>query len=203
MSVRNVSGRGNVRGEVSVGEKSMGEVFVGEMSIGEVSGWGNVRRGSVRWGSVRRESVRRGCVHRGNVCRGTVRTPENDSLRFDGLLLSKAYKVLDEKVQKSYIPWDWIVMQSLKKNWLLVPKMIWGIWWILMRAVASLRICTLMCYFCRKYIMFEPKKCTVAMCHNTEEWCKIWGGNDLYFRKWHEEFGEFLMQHSKVSRFDI
>ena len=74
----------------------MGEVFVGEMSIGEVSSRGNVRRGSVRWGSVRR----------GNVCWGTVRTPENGSLRFDGLLLSKAYKVLDEKVQKSYIPWD-------------------------------------------------------------------------------------------------
>ena len=35
-----------------------------------------------------------------------------------------------------------------------------------MRAVASLKISTLMCYFCRKYIMFEPKKCTVAMCHN-------------------------------------
>ena len=125
-----------------------GKFLVGEMSVGEAS----------VGGSVRRESVRRGCVHRGNVCRGTVRTPENDSLRFDGLLLSKAYKVLDEKVQKSYIPWDWIVMQSLKKNWLLVPKMIWGIWWILMRAVASLRICTLMCYFYRKYIMFEPKK---------------------------------------------
>ena len=26
-------------------------------------------------------------------------------------------------------------------------KMTWGIWWILMRAVASLKICTLMCYF--------------------------------------------------------
>ena len=29
------------------------------------------------------------------------RTPEN--LHFDGLLLSKAYKVLDEKIQKSYV----------------------------------------------------------------------------------------------------
>ena len=27
---------------------------------------------------------------------------------------------------------------SLKKNWLLVPRMTWGIWWILMRAVTSL-----------------------------------------------------------------
>ena len=183
MSVRNVSGRGNVRREVSVGKKSVGEEFVGQMYDGEVSGRGNFHRGSTRLGSVHRESVcrgsvrwgsvRRGCVHQRNIRRGTVRRPENDSLRFYGLFLSKAYKVLDEKVQKSFVPWDWIVMQSLKKNWLLVPKMIWGIWWILMRAVASVKICTLMCYFCRKYIMFEPKKCTVVMCHNTEECCKI------------------------------
>ena len=68
---------------------------------------------------------------------------------FDGLLLSKAYKDLDEKVKKSYVSWHWRVMQSLKKNWLLVPKMTWGIWWILMWAVASLKICTFMCYFCQ------------------------------------------------------
>ena len=52
------------------------------------------------------------------------------NLHFDGFLLCKAYKVLDEKVQKSYVLWKWRVMQYLKKNWLLVPKMTWGIWWI-------------------------------------------------------------------------
>ena len=83
---------------------------------------------------------------------------KSENLHFDGLLLSKVYKVLVEKVQKSYISWHWRMMQSLKKKWLLVPKMTWGIWWILMRAVASLKICTIMCYCCQKYIMFEPKK---------------------------------------------
>ena len=29
------------------------------------------------------------------------------------------------------------------------------------------------------------------MCHNTEEWCKIWRETDLCFEKWHEEFDEF------------
>ena len=96
-------------------------------------------------------------------------------MHFDGFHLSKEDEVLDEKVQKSYVSWHWQVMQSLKKNWLLIPKMTWGIWWILMRAVASLKICTLMCYFCRKYIMFEPKKYRGVMCHNTKEWCKVWG----------------------------
>ena len=45
----------------------------------------------------------------------------------------------NEKLQKSYVSWHWRVMQSLKKNWLLVPKMTWGIWWIFMRAMTSLK----------------------------------------------------------------
>ena len=78
-----------------------------------------------------------------NLVNFHVTSWKSENLQFDGLLLSKAYKVLDEKVQKSYVSWHWRVMQSLKKNWLLVPKMAWGIYWILMRAVASLKIFTL------------------------------------------------------------
>ena len=99
--------------------------------------------------------------------------------------------------------WHWRVMQSLKKNWLLVPKMTWGIWWILMQAVTSLKICSLMCYFCRKYIMFEPKDYRGVMCHNTEEWCKIWRGTDLYFEKWHEEFCKFWPNSRKTQNLDF
>ena len=94
------------------------------------------------------------------------RKPKN--LHFDGLPLSKAYNVFDEKVQKSYVLWHWRVMQSLKRNWILVPNMTWGIWWILIRAVASLRIFTLMCYFCQK---------------NTEEWYVITLKNDAKFNE--------------------
>ena len=83
---------------------------------------------------------------------------KSENLHFDELFLSKAYKVLDEKLQKSYVWWHWRVMQSLKKNWLLVPKMTRRIWSILMWAVAALNICILVCYFCRKYIILEPKK---------------------------------------------
>ena len=69
------------------------------------------------------------------------------NLHCDGLLLSKAYKDLDEQyrrvvchdTEKWYKVW--------RKNWLLIPKSTWGIWWILMWAVANLKICTLMCYF--------------------------------------------------------
>ena len=109
------------------------------------------------------------------------------NLHLDGLLLSKACKFSDEKVQKSYISCHWRVIQSLTKNWQLVPNMTWGIWWISTQAVKSLKICTLMCYFCWKYITFEPRKYRGVMCHKTAEWCKI------YFVKWHEEFVEFWL----------
>ena len=29
------------------------------------------------------------------------------------------------------------------------------------------------------------------MCHDIEEWCKIWKGIDLSVQNWHEEFDEF------------
>ena len=62
---------------------------------------------------------------------------KSENLHFDELLLSKPYKVSDEKVRKNYVSWHWRVMQSLKKNWLLAPKITWGIWWILMRTVCK------------------------------------------------------------------
>ena len=64
------------------------------------------------------------------------------NLHFDRHLLSKAYTVLVEKVNVS---WHRRVMQSLKKSSLLVPKMTRGIWWSLMRAVASLKIYIFLC----------------------------------------------------------
>ena len=76
----------------------------------------------------------------------------------DVLLLSIAYKVSAKKVRKNYLSWNWRVIQTLKKNWLFLWKMTWRIWWILMRAVESLKNCTLMGYFCRKYAIFELKK---------------------------------------------
>ena len=83
---------------------------------------------------------------------------KSENLHFNMLLLSTAYKVSDEKVQKNYLSWQWRVIQTLKKNWLFVWKMTWGIFWILSRAVESLKTCTLMGCFCRNYVMFELKK---------------------------------------------
>ena len=56
-----------------------------------------------------------------------------------------------KKVQKSYLSWHWTVIQSLKKNSLLVWKMTRKIWWNLTWAVKNLKICTLMGHFGQKY----------------------------------------------------
>ena len=37
---------------------------------------------------------------------------KSENLHFDGLLLSKAYKDLDEKVQKIYVSWQWKLKQT-------------------------------------------------------------------------------------------
>ena len=39
---------------------------------------------------------------------------KSENLHFDGLLLSKAFKVLNEKVQKSDVSWHWRVIHKEK-----------------------------------------------------------------------------------------
>ena len=47
---------------------------------------------------------------------------------------------------------------TLKKDPNFEEKLARGIWWTLMPAVENLKICTLMGYYCRKYVMFEQKR---------------------------------------------
>ena len=46
---------------------------------------------------------------------------------------------------------------------------------------ATLKICTLMDFFLPKYIMSELKRYRGVMCYDTENWCKLWRKNDLWF----------------------
>ena len=46
--------------------------------------------------------------------------------------------------------------------------------------------------------MCELKIHRGVMCHENEEWCRIWRGIDLLFQNWHEEIDEFWPKHSKV-----
>ena len=73
-----------------------------------------------------------------NLVKFNVSSQKSEILQFDGLLLFKSYKILAKKVQKSYLSWDWgKVMQSLKKNLLVVSSMTWGIWWIFTEPLKS------------------------------------------------------------------
>ena len=79
-----------------------------------------------------------------NLVNFNASSGKSENLHFDVLLLSIAYKVSAKKVQKNYLSWHWKKIQTLKKNWLFIWKMSWGIWWTLTGAVKSLKIFTLM-----------------------------------------------------------
>ena len=51
-----------------------------------------------------------------NLVKFDVKSQKSEVLHFDGLLLSKLYKVLAKKVQKGYLSWHLRVMQGLKTN---------------------------------------------------------------------------------------
>ena len=70
------------------------------------------------------------------------------NFNFDWSLLYKVYNVWPKKVQRSYISWNWRVMQNLKKNWLVVWKMTWGIWQSFIRTLESVKIGIFMWSFC-------------------------------------------------------
>ena len=91
-------------------------------------------------------------------------------------------------------------MQNLKKNWVVVWKMTWKIWQIFPRVLKSLKIGILMGSFYPKEKMCELKIYRGVMCHDNEEWCKIWRGPDMSFQNWQEEFDKFWREHSKVSK---
>ena len=93
---------------------------------------------------------------------------------------------------------DWY--KVWRKTDLCFQKLTWGIWQIFTRALESLQIGTLMAYFCLKLLMYECKTCKGVMCHDNDEWWKIWRGTDLSFQNWHGEFDEFWPEHSKISK---
>ena len=62
------------------------------------------------------------------------------NLYLDKLLLLRVYKVSAKKVKKSYLSWHWGVMRRLKKNWLVVSSMKWGILWTFTQPLKSPKI---------------------------------------------------------------
>ena len=95
------------------------------------------------------------------------------------------------------------MMKKLKRNWLVVSKLTVGIWRFLIQNSKVSKIWTLMDSFWPKCIMFELKKNRGVTAYGTGEWCKIWRKTDLWFGKWHEEFGRSSPEHLKVSKLGL
>ena len=62
----------------------------------------------------------------------------------------------------------------------------------------SLKIGTLMGSFYPKEKMYELKIYRLVLCHENEEWYKIWRGIDLSVQNWHEELDKVWPEHSKI-----
>ena len=53
-------------------------------------------------------------------------------------LFVQSRKCISLNLQRSYVSWQWKMIQKLKRNWIVVLKLTWGIWRILTRAFDSL-----------------------------------------------------------------
>ena len=118
-------------------------------------------------------------------------TSKSQNWDFDGILWSKVENVWAQNLQRSCVSWQWRMMQNLKKNWLVISKLTWGIWWILTRELEHLKNLLFIGLHWPKNIMFELKIYRWVMFDCTNDGCKIWRKTDLCFLKLHEEFGKF------------
>ena len=96
------------------------------------------------------------------------------NLHFDYFLLCKLFNVWPKKLQRSHLSWHWKVKQNLKKNWLVVWKMTWGIWQIFTKALESVKVRTWLWWGSfvqsRKCmsLKFTEKSCVMTMKNDTK-----------------------------------
>ena len=122
---------------------------------------------------------------------------------FNRLLLSKAYIAWAKKnrggifheTDEEYEIWRGI--ELLFQNWHKEFDEFWP------EHSKVSRIFILMGSFCTNFVLFELKKYRGIISHHIEEWCKICRKTDLWLGKWHEDFGKFSPEHSKVSKLEF
>ena len=61
------------------------------------------------------------------------------NFHFNGILLGKLCILWAEKVQRSYLSWNWRGIQNLERNRLVVSKLASGIWQIMTWVLESLK----------------------------------------------------------------
>ena len=65
--------------------------------------------------------------------------PEHSKLGYWWDPLIQTWKSMSSKFTEDYLSWQWRVAQNLKRNWLVISKLTWGIWRILTQALESLK----------------------------------------------------------------
>ena len=71
-------------------------------------------------------------------------------------------------------------------------------WWILIQALKNLK--NLVFYWFLLCKLFHVWPTNGVTFHDTEEQCKIWRKNDLWFEKWHEESSKLFHQSTRNSQ---
>ena len=74
------------------------------------------------------------------------------------------------------------MIQSLKKNWLVVSNMSWRIWGIFTKPAKSVKISLRWALYVQS-IKVWVKKYGGVIFHEIEQWCKIWMNLDLVVSK--------------------
>ena len=54
----------------------------------------------------------------------------------------------------------------------MISKITWRIGWTFIRALKSVKNCTLISSFCAKHVMLQIENYRGVMYHDTEGWCK-------------------------------
>ena len=89
----------------------------------------------------------------------------------DSVLLMKVYKISTKKVRRSYVSWQWKVMQNFSK--IFVSKMV-RVLWMWTQTLESLENAHFDLFLLRKEYNVCLKKYRGVILHETEEWCKVW-----------------------------
>ena len=95
------------------------------------------------------------------------------------------------------------MIQKLKRNWFFVLKLTWGIWRIFTQALESVKDLHFNGFLATKVYNVKAKK--VQRSYLSWHWRVMQNlkKTDLWFEKWHEEFGKFSPEHFKVSKLGL
>ena len=101
---------------------------------------------------------------------------------FDEILFTKVENVWPYNLQRSYVSWQWRMIQKLKRKWLVVLKLTWATWQNLTRALESLlNLCFNWLLATKVYIVWATIYIVWVIFHDTQEICKFGRKTDLRF----------------------